>query len=225
MAAPTDTSRTPGGLIIFLNGTSSSGKSSIARELLSVLDGPYFHMPVDAFHAMRTRREFSPDELRTVLKHTWMGFHRAVAGMAAAGNNIVVDHIFSEPWRLQDCLALFNPKDVVLVGVRCPLPELERREQARGDRPVGLAARQIDRVHAHGSYDVECDTSTTGPVDCARRIRDFLPRRPTPTAFERLRRSSDAASPDVVEGRVLDGSALPYGFQLPDGVANGGEHG
>ncbi|MEU3504951.1 chloramphenicol phosphotransferase, partial [Streptomyces hundungensis] len=33
------------GRIIFLNGTSSSGKSSIARELLDVLDeGVYFHL-------------------------------------------------------------------------------------------------------------------------------------------------------------------------------------
>jgi chloramphenicol 3-O phosphotransferase len=134
-------SRTSGGLIIFLNGTSSSGKSSIAKELLPALDDTYFHMPVDAFHAMRARRDFTPDELQSALRHTWMGFHRAVAGMAASGNNIVVDHVLSEQWRLLDCVALFAPEDVVLVGVRCPLPELERREQERGDRPLGLACR------------------------------------------------------------------------------------
>ena len=174
-------------MIIFLNGTSSSGKSSIARELLPILDDTYFHMAVDAFHAMRARRDYTPEELATALRHTWMGFHRAVAGMAAGGNNVVVDHVLSEPWRLADCLELFVPEDVVLVGVHCPLPELERRERQRGDRPSGLAARQIARVHAHGRYDVECDTGTTGPADCARRIRDFLPHRPTPTAFQQLR--------------------------------------
>ncbi|MEH0573918.1 MULTISPECIES: AAA family ATPase [Streptomyces] len=187
-ASSAEVSQTPGGLIIFLNGTSSSGKSSIARELLPILDDTYFYMPVDAFHAMRTTpRDIAPDQLQRVLKHTWMGFHRAVAGMAAGGNNIVVDHVFSEQWRLLDCLALFTPADVVLVGVRCPLPELERREQKRGDRPPGLAARQIAQVHAHGLYDIECDTSTTSPLDCARQIRDFLPQRPNPTAFEQLK--------------------------------------
>jgi chloramphenicol 3-O phosphotransferase len=178
--------QTSRGLIVFLNGTSSSGKSSIARELLTILDEPYFHLPVDAFHAMRTSREFPAERLPAILKRTWMGFHRAVAGMAAAGNNVVVDHLFSEPWRLDDCLDLFCPEDVVLVGVRCPLPELERREQARGDRPPGLAARQIDQVHAHGVYDIECDTSVASPLDCARQIKDFLPHRPAPTAFQRL---------------------------------------
>ncbi|MGM9332760.1 chloramphenicol phosphotransferase CPT family protein [Streptomyces murinus] len=175
------------GLIIFLNGTSSSGKSSIAEKLPEVLDEPSFHLPVDAFHAMRTRREVDPEELPAILRRTWMGFHRAVAGMAAAGNNVVVDHVLSEEWRLLDCLELFTAEDVVLVGVRCSLEELHRREQARGDRPEGLAARQFELVHAHGVYDIECDTTSTSPLDCARQISTFLPRRPTPTAFEQLR--------------------------------------
>lgn len=177
----------PHGRIIFLNGTSSSGKSSIAKELLLALDEPYFHLPVDAFHAMRSRNELSPAELPAILHRTWRGFHRAVAGMAAGGNNVVVDHVLSEPWRLLDCLELFPSRDVVLVGVHCPLQELERRENLRGDRPVGLAARQWEQVHAHGLYDIECDTATADAEECARRIRDFLPQRPFPTAFEQLR--------------------------------------
>ncbi|MEU0988397.1 AAA family ATPase [Streptomyces sp. NPDC005953] len=185
-------SETVGGLVIFLNGTSSSGKSSIARELAAQLDDPCFHLPVDAFHAMRSSPAIAPDRLPAVLKRTWMGYHRAVAGMAAAGNTVIVDHVLSEPWRLWDCVGLFRPQDVVLVGVHCPLPELERREQARGDRPAGLAAHQFTRVHAHGLYDLEVDTGSTTPAECARRIKDFLPERPTPTAFERLA----ALSPD-----------------------------
>lgn len=189
-AASPEPEQATGGLIIFLNGTSSSGKSSIARELVGVLDMPCFHMPVDAFHAMRSGPEMTPDQLSVVLKRTWMGFHRAVAGMAAAGNIVVVDHVLSEPWRLHDCLALFPAQDVVLVGVRCPLPELERREQARGDRPAGLAVHQFERVHAHGIYDIECDTGSSSPIACAQEIKAFLPRRTTPTAFERMRPGS-----------------------------------
>ncbi|KAB1140493.1 AAA family ATPase [Streptomyces luteolifulvus] len=175
------------GLVIFLNGTSSSGKSSIAAELLRILDEPYFHMPVDAFHAMRSRAEIPPDRLDTVLHRTWQGYHRAVAGMAAAGNNVVMDHVLSAEWRLTDCLSLFVPQDVVFVGVHCPLEELERRERERGDRPSGLAARQLAQVHARGVYDIECDTGSSTPRACAGRIKDFLPARPTPTAFQRLR--------------------------------------
>ncbi|MEY9989720.1 chloramphenicol 3-O phosphotransferase [Streptomyces sp. V4I8] len=175
------------GLVIFLNGTSSSGKSSIAAELLRILDEPYFHLPVDAFHAMRSRTPVPQDQIATVLHRTWQGFHRAVAGMAAAGNNVVVDHVLSAEWRLRDCLSLFVPQDVVLVKVHCGPEELERRERARGDRPPGLAAGQLERVHAHGVYDMECDTGRATPQECARHIKDFLTDRPRPTAFEQLR--------------------------------------
>jgi chloramphenicol 3-O phosphotransferase len=176
------------GRIVFLNGTSSSGKSSIARELLAVLDdGVFFHLAVDGFNAMRTKRELGQTELDEALRRTRMGFHRSIAAMAEVGNDVVVDHVLSEPWRLLDCLSVLPPEDVVFVGVRCSLDELLRRERARGDRPFGLAALQYDVVHGHGDYDLECDTTGTSPRECALRIKDFLPGRPTPTAFSRLR--------------------------------------
>ncbi|MET7361159.1 AAA family ATPase [Streptomyces sp. NPDC005562] len=176
------------GRIIFLNGTSSSGKSSIARELLDILDdGVYFHLAVDSFNATRTKRPLSEKDLDAALRRTRMGFHRSIAAMAEVGNHVVVDHVLSEPWRLVDCLTVLRPESVLFVGVRCSLDELVRREAARGDRPAGLAALQYDLVHRHGDYDLECDTSTTSPAECAALIKEFIPTRPTPTAFTRLR--------------------------------------
>ncbi|MFJ4801170.1 chloramphenicol phosphotransferase CPT family protein [Streptomyces murinus] len=185
----------PGGLIIFLNGTSSSGKTSIARELLQILDESFFHMPVDAFHAMRSDRDIPDEHLQAEIDRTARGFHRAVAGMAAAGNHIVMDHLLSRRWRLLDCLDLFPAENVVLVGVHCPLPELERRERIRGDRTPGLAARQFDQVHAHGVYDIECDTSKNTPEEIAQQIKNTLPRRRPPTAFTRMKLALRAGAP------------------------------
>ncbi|WP_329139052.1 chloramphenicol phosphotransferase CPT family protein [Streptomyces sp. NBC_01476] len=175
------------GRIIFLNGTSSSGKSSIARELLEVVDDTVlFHLAVDSFNAMRSKRELGEEELDAALRRTRIGFHRSIAAMADVGNDLVVDHVLSEPWRLPDCLAVLRPEDVLFVGVHCPPDELVRRERARGDRPPGLAMSQYQQVHSHGDYDLECDTGTASPRDCALRIKEFLPHRPRPTAFSRL---------------------------------------
>ncbi|MCX5397895.1 chloramphenicol phosphotransferase CPT family protein [Streptomyces sp. NBC_00102] len=176
-----------GGTVVLLNGTSSSGKSSIARELMATLEGSWFHLAVDAFHAMRGGSALPEEELQAEIDRTVKGFHRAVAGMAAAGNNVVVDHPLSRRWRLLDLLTLLVPQDTVLVAVRCPLPELERREGARGDRPQGLAALQFPLVHAHGPHDLDLETAELDPGECARRIREFLRDRPRPTAFEALR--------------------------------------
>jgi chloramphenicol 3-O phosphotransferase len=178
------------GQIIFLNGTSSSGKSSIAGQLLLILDPPHFHMSVDAINSMRAKqksRELDDAELEAVLARTRAGFHRAVAGMAEAGNDVIADHVLSEPWRLRDCLEVMAGYRVVFVGVRCSPAELERRERERGDRLPGVAVAQQAQVHAHGLYDVECDTTTASPYDCAVRIADFLGTGQVPTAFARLR--------------------------------------
>ncbi|MFD7641476.1 chloramphenicol phosphotransferase CPT family protein [Kitasatospora sp. NPDC059795] len=176
------------GRIIFLNGTSSSGKSSVAYELLDVLDDEvWFHLGVDRFNAMRTKRAMEQAQFDEALKRTRMGFHRSIAAMAEVGNNVVVDHVLSEPWRLADCLDVLSPYRVLFVGVRCGLDELIRRETARGNRPSGLAAVQYDLVHRHGDYDLECDSGAYSPRECAEQIRAFLPNQPESTAFGRLR--------------------------------------
>lgn len=178
------------GRIVLLNGVSSSGKSSLARRLLTDLDRPYFHMSVDMFGAMRSEsrtHELDPRALAEALRRTRAGFHRAVAGMARAGNDIIMDHVLSEPWRLSDCLAVMTGIDVVFVGVHCPPAELRRRERRRPDRPPGTAARQLVSVHTHGIYDLEVDTGTASLEECSAEIKAFLDRPPADRAFDRLR--------------------------------------
>jgi chloramphenicol 3-O phosphotransferase len=177
------------GRIILLNGVSSSGKSTIAVELLALLPTPFFHMAVDSFGAMRSvsrTAELPPVELERVLARTRAGFHRAVAGMAEAGNDVVMDHVFSEPWRLRDCLQLFRPYFVFFVGVQCGVEELERRERARGDRPPGQASGQIAAVHSHRSYDLVCNTENATARECAQQIVSAWVTASRPTAFDRL---------------------------------------
>jgi chloramphenicol 3-O phosphotransferase len=155
-----------------------------------MLDPPHFHMSIDAINGMRAKVKtlaLDPAELPGVLATTRAGFHRAIAGMARAGNHVVADYVFSEPWRLLDCLAVLADLDVIFVGVHCTPGELERRERTRGDREPGLAGRQHDQVHSHSIYDIEIDTTDTTPQESALVVRDFLASGQHPTAFQRLR--------------------------------------
>ncbi|WP_152363782.1 chloramphenicol phosphotransferase CPT family protein [Microlunatus speluncae] len=177
------------GRIVLLNGTSSSGKSSIAAELLAGWPGPAFRLAVDDLNAMRAKAQtLALDEpaLTETLRRTRAGFHRAVAGMAAAGNDVIMDHLLGEPWRLADCLQLFQPFAVFFVGVHCDPAELTRRELARGDRDPGTAAAQLGLVHAHGDYDLTVDTTHRSAADCAADILHALECPPAPSAFRRL---------------------------------------
>lgn len=161
------------GRIVLLNGTSSSGKSTIAGRLLHLLATPWFRMGVDDIGAMRAVQQtlvLSEDDQADVLRRTRAGFHRAVAGMAAAGNDVIVDYVLSEAWRLHDCLRVWGPYDVLFVGVHCDETELTLREQRRGDRVAGTAASQISTVHAHALYDLEVDSTDRSAVACAQTI-------------------------------------------------------
>lgn len=178
--------KVPAGRIVLLNGASSSGKSSLARELLEVFDEPWFHMPVDAFHAMRARKDLPQPELDALFMRTRRGYHAAVAGMARAGNSVVADHVLSEPWRLADIALQWRDLDVIMVGVHCPLDELNRREGARGDRELGTAESQIHVVHAGVEYDCEIDTSARSARECAIEIKKFVEARTRAGAFDRL---------------------------------------
>jgi chloramphenicol 3-O phosphotransferase len=169
----------PLGRVVFLNGTSSSGKSTVAEELLRTLDGPWYHLAVDHYHRARSRHDWTDEEFLPIFQRTVLGFHRVVAGMASAGNDVVVDHILGERWRLADCLQVFAGFPVYLVGVHCALPELERRERARGDRAIGRAALQFPLVHQHLQYDVEVHTDQQTPAECAAQIAQRMTTPPT----------------------------------------------
>ncbi|WP_170167309.1 chloramphenicol phosphotransferase CPT family protein [Actinoplanes xinjiangensis] len=177
------------GRIIVLNGASSSGKSSVGRAMLGLLADPWFLFPVDDLGAMRSTvhtRVLDDAGIAAMLTRTRRGYHRAVAGLASAGNDVIMDYPLSEAWRLADLLDVLRGFDVTLVEVRCSPRELARRERARGDRPVGLAVSQT-LVYEHGDRDIVIDTTRTGALDGARQVVAALDTVAVPKAFERLR--------------------------------------
>lgn len=190
------------GRIILLNGASSAGKSSIGRELLPLLEDPWFLVPVDEISGMRSTvhtRELDEAEIGEMLRRTRLGYHRAVAALASVGNDVIMDYPLSETWRLDDLLEVLDGYDVTLVEVWCAPEELERREAARGDRPIGLARSQT-LVNSHGAYDIRVDTTAATPASCAKEIADAMPAVETPKAFDLLRNRTRAeTSPTSAE--------------------------
>ena len=176
--------------ILFLNGASSSGKSSIAKALQTMIDVPCFHLCIDDYLAALQKDLWDrPERVQREWLHIIRGFHAAAAAIARAGNTVIVDDVLENdpPW-VENLLTLFEGLDVLFVGVHCPLAELERREQARGDRKRGMARLQFDQVHSQALYDLEVDTSRLSPEACADRIVNLMDHPPSPSAFERLRK-------------------------------------
>lgn len=174
--------------VIILNGVGSVGKTSIAQALQEVAVKPFLHVSMDMFAAMLPERLFGhPDGMTfqmvqddgkpsviihtgPVMARTMRGMRYAIAALAAQGNDLVVDDVMMEPSEADEYRALLTHADLRFVGLFAPLDVLEAREQTRGDRELGLARWQFDRVHRGQAYDLEIETTGTTPMESARRI-------------------------------------------------------
>lgn len=199
------------GKIIFLNGTSSAGKTTLAYALQELLPEPYIHVALDQFRdgmPARFRGLNSPvgsdgerglnvvpvtnvDAPYTLVrfgeigKKLLRGMRRATVALANEGNNVIVDDIILEHEFLDDYLDAFSNLTVYFVGVHCPLEVIDQREKARPGRFPGTARGHFEICHAHGIYDVTVDTSIQLPDDCAQRVYDAM-KTSTPHAFADL---------------------------------------
>lgn len=185
------------GKIIIINGTSSSGKTSIVRALQDMLEEPYIEAGIDKFIWMLPHRYLDRPLWDDVLgkanqagelgHQLVIGMHRTAEDLSKTGMNVIVDHVLVEDNWWQDCAERFSELPAYLIGVRCPLEILEEREKARKNRTLGQARLQFDIVHGKGVYDLEVDTSKFSAEKCARMIKESILSANPPTALKLLR--------------------------------------
>ncbi|HEY6569566.1 MAG TPA: AAA family ATPase [Candidatus Limnocylindrales bacterium] len=191
------------GRVIVLNGTSSSGKSTLLRALQARLDGPWLGVGIDTVVFALPKRYLDQPLWSEVFRyvdaepgadapfrietgelghHLVEGMHRMIASLADAGLAVIVDHVLLDPAWVVDLARRLAAHEVLFVGVRCPREVVVERERARRDRTIGQAAAQFDVVHRAGGYDLEVDTSVLSPEAVAdaiaRAVEAGFPARP-----------------------------------------------
>lgn len=185
-----------GRMLILLNGTSSAGKTTLAKALQDALPTPYLLVGIDTVVFALPPRYFNDaahwgevyqyryvgDRLTEINIQPYgdrlvRGLHRAIAGLARSGLDVIVDHVLSEPAWVADLDDSWAGLDLLRVGVLCPVEIAEERERARGNRTLGWARAHVDVVHAHVRYDVTVDTSLAKPSECAATVAAALANR------------------------------------------------
>lgn len=176
--------------VIILNGTSSAGKSTLARALQDVARRHLLCVQMDVFFEMQPARlaghtesfvirpveGASPPELAIETgpygQRLLDGMRRSVAALAEAGLDVIVDDVWLGRGEQEAYQPLLAGHEVRYVGVRAPLAVCEAREKARGDRGIGQARWQYNRVHLGAVYDLEVDTGRVTPEEAAKQIAD-----------------------------------------------------
>lgn len=195
-------------MIIFLNGTSSSGKSVIARELMHQSDRPFLYYSIDhlvnfwideKFVAFEDEPkswffqqhvvniiETQPSNVQgpDVDQLRW-DMIEAFSVLIKKGYDLIIDEVLLKKSIFEHYVhALCQAQKVYMVKIICDLIEAERREKQRSDRFIGLTRSIYETVYlSPPDYDFEVNTSTTSIAQGAHSILSFVNKHDSPQAF------------------------------------------
>lgn len=159
------------GNVIVLNGTSSSGKTTLARELQAKLSETYLLCSLDMFWDMTPYGVAAGSKNFPNMK---LALAKSVRALAETGHNVIVDIVFCGKKTYTELVQEFEGLNSKIVKVECSLVELQKREISRGDRTIGLAKSQYDSVHKGVSYDLNVNTLISSPEQCAQKVIGVL---------------------------------------------------
>ena len=197
------------GRVVILNGTSSSGKSTLAarfREeraeggqfwLIGGIDEYNEKLPDQWFRGGGYDGPHSDDGVRfeptaaglvvtvgDAGRRLYAAYRRSIAAWAWQGFDVMVDDVAFDAAAVEDWAEALAGLYVSWVAIRCEPDVAEARERARADRMVGLARGLGDVVHAHARYDFEIDTSRLDIAGGVGQLSAFIDSTPSGSSAE-----------------------------------------
>ena len=164
--------------IIYLNGPTSSGKTTLAFALQEEIEEPFLKIGIDSVIELMPNKLNGWKGTSPKLGYYWekkdkgytlkqgsfatkiaLAFHQMVLKLAQMGFNIIIDDVSFGKEEVDIWKQLLKDYSVLYVGVNAPLEIIEQREHERADRMIGSAIGMYDQVHKNIEYDLMLDTS------------------------------------------------------------------
>ena len=115
--------------------------------------------------------KFIDIDIHVTYQRALKGMYHAIKGFSDAGINVIVDDVLlNEDDRLKQCVELLHDYPVLFVHVTCPVAELRRREENRGDRDIGQGESQLAMLTPQDIYDITANTHDDSTEVCADKI-------------------------------------------------------
>lgn len=184
--------------IIYINGPSSSGKTTLAQLLQQELDPPFLHIGIDRVIGMMPNKlndweggsaplgfswKNSTDETGHPVHEIQLGpfarkmsdtLKEIVITLAKLDHYIIIDDVAFGKQDVDKWGSALKDYNVLWIGIHTPLPVLEEREKQRGNRMIGSARAQYYQVHKGVVYDLEFDTNKDSSEKIVQAIKEKL---------------------------------------------------
>lgn len=176
--------------VVVLNGTSSSGKTTIARAFQELaperflnfsIDSILFTLPASALDRITSGADLSDLDIPRLVR----AYYSCVRQLLELGHNLVIDNAITTEYQAGALREAVEGHRVLMVGLDCPAEVLAQRERERGDRRAGMAVAQHARIHTLLKYDLMIDSAGESARDAAAKIVAALQSPPRDT-FERV---------------------------------------
>ena len=169
------------GKVIFLNGVTSCGKTTVAECVKAMCSEPVFVFSNDIFHNMVSYRAYEKHESAFwhFVADTITAQYYAARGCADAGFTVLIDGMlldlpeYAERFgkrNIELVNEIFRGCDFTLIDLTCSPEELRRRNIARGDRGVNQSDEQLSFMTKEYHADRTFDVMTVMPDETAEAI-------------------------------------------------------
>lgn len=162
-------------MLIVLYGTSSAGKTTLAKAIQQLWPRPLLHIEADRFVPTIAEERLNEcgDDFRA---HFALTIHKAIATFGRSGIDTIVDGSMPGETGLRDrCISILrDAAPTRLVAVRCSVDVLRTREASRPDRVQGWAEEQDRTLYDGVEFDFTIDTSSKPAAECARDVLGAL---------------------------------------------------
>lgn len=158
------------GRIIFLNGVTSAGKTSIVEALQERDDLFFYVVANDLFQEMVGEKYLRENYWKYLSEVIIMMYHTAKL-YSDMGKNVLIDGILVERDEIaphyQQLTEILKNNPLDLVEVYCPLDICRQRNILRGDRYESQSDEQHALMAKNIEYRLRVDTSLYSPAECA----------------------------------------------------------
>ena len=161
------------GRIIFLNGVTSSGKTSIV-EAIQTRDDVFFYVVANDLFQEMVGEKFLRENYWKYLSEVIIMMYHTAKLYSDMGKNVLIDGILVEReeikphYRQLREILKENPLDIV--EVYCPLDICRERNILRGDRYEDQSLEQAELMSKEIAYSLRVDTGLHSADECADQI-------------------------------------------------------